>query len=138
MLLWDSGLWKVHIAVNTGLRNLKLVLSLTSSRSLAIDHLRDTFTSPKAALAYFYFNYQDSDGLSAEVVLRSLLKQLLLTRERLPEQIRELRRRTESQERALQREDLEQALLIACGDLDHTYVVIGEAPHPPQMFSLLS
>ena len=93
--------------------------------SLAIDHLRDSFTGSNVTLAYFYFSYKDIDSLSAEVVLRSLLRQLLMFFGGIPQQILELRQKTESQERPLQREDLEQVLQIACGNFDCTFLVIG-------------
>ena len=99
-------------------------LSLTFFSSLVVDHLKDSLVNTKAAFAHFYFNYQDRDGLSAEIVLRSLLRQLLMFLAKLPKQILELHRRTQSQERPLQLEDLVQALQFICAEFDHTFLVI--------------
>ena len=97
---------------------------LTFFRSLVVDRLRDSLLNTNAAFAHFYFNYQDRDRLSAEIVFRSLLRQILMLYAELPKYILELHRRTESQERPLQLKDLEQALLFMCADFDHTFLII--------------
>lgn len=97
---------------------------LKSSRSLVVDHLKSSLIDSKAAFAHFYFNYQDRDRQSAEMVFRSLLRQLVMVFTEIPKQILELHQRTESRARPLQLEDLEQALQSICGDFDHTFFVI--------------
>ena len=99
-------------------------LFLTRCRSLVVDHLNDSFATPKVGLAYFYFSYQNRDSLSAETVFRSLLRQLVVSCKELPKSVLELHQRTESKERPLQLEDLEQALSVACGYFDNIFVVI--------------
>lgn len=89
-----------------------------------VDHLKDSLVNTKAAFAHFYFNYQNRDRFSAEIVFRSLLKQLLIFCAKLPKQILELHRRAKSQERPLQLEDLVQALQFICADFDHTFLII--------------
>lgn len=89
-----------------------------------VDHLKESIVNTKAASAHFYFNYQDRDRLSAEMVLRSLLRQLLMFFAKLPKQILELHQRIDSQGRFIQLEDLEEALQSICGEFDHTFLII--------------
>ena len=92
--------------------------------SLAIDHLKDSCVNSSVALAYFYLDYQTSNSVLAEMVLRSILKQLSMLLPDIPRPVRDLRQRTESRERPLQSDDLVQAIVSTCEDFHHTFLVI--------------
>lgn len=101
-----------------------LLALIGAYRSLAIDHLRGACVNPKVALAYFYLNYQTSDSLLAELVLRSMLKQLSMLLPDIPRSVRDLCQRTESRDRPLQLEDLEHAIISVCENFDRTFLVV--------------
>lgn len=97
---------------------------MTTCRTKVIDHIKDVFVTPRVGLAHFYFNYQDRRTQSAEVVLASLLRQLAMSSLETPRPLVELHKRIESQQRQVQKQDLDQAILLICADFDRIFIVI--------------
>ena len=91
---------------------------------MVIDHIRKKIDSHSVGLAYFYFNYQDRKSQSAENVLASLLRQLAMSKPDIPAPVIELHKRIESQQRHLQQQDFEQAILLISAEFDATLIVI--------------
>ena len=93
-------------------------------RSLVIDHIKDQDPDQNFTVAHFYYTYQDRETQTAELVLASILRQIIESEPELPKLILELHRRLESQQRQLQQEDLEQTLAAICANLEQAFIVI--------------
>ena len=93
-------------------------------RSIVVDYIKDRYPNRNAAVAHFYFNYQDGRKQTAELVLASLLRQIIESRPEMPKPVSELYKRIESQQRQLQQQDLEQAILLTCAGFEQTFIVI--------------
>ena len=92
--------------------------------SLVIDHLKDRNAQQGGFLAYYYFDYQDSASHSLEVVLRSLLKQLVLHKDDIPESVLNLFQKMETQQRMPHIEDLEQVLVQVINCIGNVFFVL--------------
>lgn len=93
-------------------------------RSIVIDYIKAQYPDRNAGVAHFYFNYQDGRKQTSELVLASLLRQITESRPEIPKPISELYKRIESQQRQLQQQDLEQAILISCAGFERTFIII--------------
>ena len=93
-------------------------------RSIVVDYIKGRYPGRNAGVAYFYFNYQDERKQTAELVLASLLRQIIESRPEIPKPVSELYKRIESQQRQLQQQDLEQVILLTCANFKQIFIVI--------------
>lgn len=100
------------------------VVGLTTCRSLVIDHLRHQFEHKNVAIAYLYFDYREQEVLSAERMLASLLKQIAIPKPNIPQPILELYKKSATQQRQAQQQELEQALLFTCQEYERVFIVV--------------
>ena len=91
--------------------------------SLVIDNLRETFQDDQVGIAYFYFDYRNQENQSAEKVISSLLKQLVMTKAELPLAMHEFYSKFTGQ-RQPQCQDLEDAMSAICRNLDRSFLII--------------
>ena len=94
------------------------------SRSLVVDRLRDALSIQNIVVAHLYFDYRIQSYQSAENMLASLLKQLVIPLPKFPEPVLELHRRLSNLEKRPQQMDLEQAIVSTCEKYDRVFVII--------------
>ena len=97
---------------------------LTTSRSLVVDRLRDALPAQNVVVAHLYFDYRVQDYQSAENMLASLLKQLVIPLPKLPEPVLELHKRLSNLEKRPQQLDLEQAIFSICEKYERVFIII--------------
>jgi AcrR family transcriptional regulator len=78
----------------------------------------------KVAIAYFYFDYRDRDQQSPEIVVATLLRQLLSYDPSLPKLITDLYRKYQNQQKRAPLEELEGVFRDLCKAFQSVYVVI--------------
>jgi hypothetical protein len=91
---------------------------------LVIDHLRNDFNSQNVGIAFVYFDYKSQGKQTTEYCLRSILKQLLLFLDVLPDEVDELYDKCSESSTSPEIEILTSLIALSVSRLSPVFVIL--------------
>jgi hypothetical protein len=128
--MFNSGVWKDYLEVNM-LANIGWFATDATSSTI-IEHMKEHCEKPGFGLAYFYFDFSDTEKQEVSNFVSSLIAQLCHKVADLPEQLKKLYEGcNKGQQKAAMRE-LKAALSLVLKDLEDAFIVIDALDECPK------
>jgi hypothetical protein len=122
--------------------SLLIFVVLTDPRSRVVDDLKSRPSSTEA-LGYIYFDYNDPKSFQPDIIVRSLLKQLLFSLRTIPEVIETNHNECTTQGKAVDFTNLKRQLLLVIPTFDRVFLLFDaldeiSTEYSKQVMSLIS